>query len=62
MGYRKYQGEFPRYDETAFRGHEKNKVLGAAVTSLLDNMEAAGIDFNRVLHEVQLQINERQGE
>ncbi len=50
---------FPRYNEDEFRGFTKHDVLEDAVESLLDNMEAAGLDYRRVLHAVEEEVKNR---
>lgn len=50
---------FPRYTEDEFRGYTKHDVLEDGVESLLDNMNAAGLDYQRVLHAVEQAVKER---
>ena len=45
-----------RYNENDFIGYAKHDVLDGEVEAFLDNMDAAGIDYQRVLHAFEYAI------
>ncbi len=53
-----YEG-FTVYTEDDFRGYAKHDVLEDGVETFLDNMDAAGIDYKRVLDAFEQTVKER---